>query len=154
MKPSFQGLSASGDAYACGTWRRFLGLLPGATYRISLRVNTLAADAPGAWAFSVHAAHGSSAGTPLTQEQMSGGALLPDGNQGWGAGRIAEYSSTVTTDGKWVLVSTGTAAPGKVVGDITLPNDVDVITVWTRLRGQGVTISGVGVDWVAVEQMN
>lgn len=152
-KPFYQHISGSGETFVCGTWRKCLGVQPGSTYKISVRMNTLGLSFSPNWTFSAHAAHNGTSGKTLTVDQLSGLSPLPDRSSGVGAGRIVEYGGTNTTGSKWMLLSTDIDGPGKVIGNITLPAGVDTITVWTRLTGNNISLSGVGIDWVAVEKL-
>lgn len=151
-KPIYQHIGGSGAEAAVGVWRRFLGLTPGHTYKVSVRVNTFSMDASnGDWDFSVHACHDGSGGAPLTLEQFAGRAALPDGTSGKGAGQIACFGPAQTSHGSWLCVSTDGPASGKVVGNIKLPPQVSSITVWLRYRG---STGGVGMDWSALEDVS
>ncbi len=135
-----------------GVARSFLGLTPGHTYRASARLNTLESK-EGAWSWSFHAAYNPPGRNGLTPEQMSGMAELPDHTKGPAAGQIARYDSCTATKGEWVSGSSGSDGPGKSVGDITLPQGCDAITLWFRLEGTNVTDTAVGVDSVALEDL-
>jgi hypothetical protein len=151
-KPFFQLIKASAPNVQVGVWRKFLGLTPGHTYRISARLNTLAMDAcKSDWSFSLHAAYNGPAGTDLSNDQLSGAAALPDGSRGSAAGRIALYGPGVTTSGKWGKRSTDVPGTGLEIKDITLPAGVDTITIWVRHTGSDST--GVGIDWLKLEDV-
>ncbi len=151
-KPFFQTLKASSPTVSGGVWRKFLGLTPGHTYRISARLNTFGMNAAqGQWSFSLHAAHNNPEGADLTVEQLSGLAPLPNGSQGRAAARIASYGPGTITGGKWVLRSTDDGGPDNQIKDITLPPGMHTITVWVRHSGDQTT--GVGVDWLRIEDI-
>lgn len=151
-KPLFQIVKTTKAGVQGGVWRRFLGLKPGHSYKIEVRLNTLDMDAcTNEWAFSFHAAHDNQDGSGLTIRQMAGLDALPDGSQGLEAGRIAFYHPGETTKGKWVKRSTDKAGPGANIGNITLPDNVTSITVWLRHRGGNST--GVGMDWIRIEDL-
>ncbi len=151
-KPFFQFIKASAPNVQAGVWRKFLGLTPGHTYRISARLNTLEMDAcKSDWSFSLHAAHNGPAGTDLSNDQLSGAAALPDGSRGSAAGRIALYGPGVTTSGKWVKCSTDVPGAGLEIKDITLSAGIDTITIWVRHTGSDST--GVGIDWLKLEDV-
>ena len=154
-KPFVQWIGGTGGSYEGGMWRRFLGLLPGRRYRVSVRVNPSSLEQEdGKSEFSVHVCHDSSDGEALTIDQMSGKGVLPDGSEGEAAGRIALFETGGTANGGWKVVSTGDASASSISGDIVLPSDVNSITVWLRLRSKNVkTEVGVSVDWVAVEEL-
>jgi len=136
-----------------GVKRKFLGLAPGHTYRISARLSTLELDsAKENWSFSLYAAYNAPGGADLAVEQLGGLAELPDGNKGGAAGRIALYEPGLTTNGTWEERSTGKEWRGLVAPDITLPRGVDTMTVWVRHRG--VDSTGVGIDWVKIEDLS
>jgi len=142
-KPFFQMIRTKSPKVIAGVRRKFLGLTAGHTYRLSARLNTLEMDScKTEWSFALHAACNAPGGGDLTTMQLAGAAALPDGSSGPAAGRIASYSPTATTKGKWVEHST----------DITLPAGVDTITVWVRHSGADTT--GVGIDWVKLENLS
>jgi len=143
-KPFYQVVKPTSGSRKAGVSRKFLGLTPGHTYRISARLNTLEMDdCKSDWSFSLHAAHNGQGGSDLTVDQLSGGlAALPDGNTGPTAGQMASYGPGVTTNGKWIKRSM----------DITLPAGVDTITVWVRHSGSDST--GVGIDWIKLEDLS
>jgi hypothetical protein len=79
----------------------------------------------------------------LTANQMSGLEVLPNGETGPQAGRIAEYGpGKLTVKDEYIIHS----------ADITLPEDSNSITVWLRHTGKGT--SGVGFDWIKLEDLN
>jgi hypothetical protein len=142
-KPFSQIIRTKSPKVIAGVRRKFLGLTAGHTYRLSARLNTLEMDScKTEWSFALHAACNAPGGGDLTTMQLAGAAALPDGSSGPAAGRIASYSPTATTKGKWVEHST----------DITLPAGVDTITVWVRHSGADTT--GVGIDWVKLENLS
>lgn len=168
-KANFQILLGHGDNVTGGTYRKFLGLAPGHTYRVSIRLNTLNMNPSGNWSYSAHATHNGTAGT-LTPRQMAGLDPLPDGSLGGAAGRLVRYHSAGRPDvppgppsglppgppagvkpnwtkGAWIESATGGELP-----DITIPPGCDSLTVWLRLSGSG-DISGVGMDWLALEDL-
>ena len=67
------------------------------------------------------------------------------------AGRVALYGPGVTTNGKWEKRSTDKPGPGLEIKNITLPDNVTSITVW--LRHSGANPSGVGMDWIKLEDV-
>ena len=135
-----------------GVCRGFLGLTPGHAYRASARLNTLQAK-EGAWSWSFHAAANPPSRNGLAPEQMSGMAELPDHTKGPNAGEKARYDSATTTQGQWIARSSGADGPGKAVGDITLPEGCDSVTLWFRLEGTNIMDTAVGVDTVALEDL-
>jgi hypothetical protein len=147
----YQVVRGSGT-FRGGVSRTFLGLTAGHAYRASARMNTLQAK-DGAWSWSFHARSNPPGPNNLTPEQMAGMAELPDHTKGPTAGRIARYDSATSTKGEWVLRSSGTEGPGKSVGDITLPEGCDSLTLWFRLEGTNVADIAVGFDSVALEDL-
>ena len=151
-KPLYQLIKTTQPGVQGGVWRRFLGLKPGHTHKIEVRVNALQMNAfTNDWTFSVHAAYDNPDGSGLTVAQMAGTAPLPDGTVGPAAGRIAFHGPGVTTKGEWKKRSTDKPGPGLEIGNITLPEKVTSITVWLRHSGVGST--GVGMDWIRVEDV-
>jgi hypothetical protein len=134
--PYYQVIKAPPQGVSHGIYRKFLGLTPGHTYRISACVNTLAMDSvESAWAFSLCAAHNGSEGKDLTSLQLAGLAAVPDGSGDSGGGRIASYGPGNTTRGAAALVFTGDEGGGQARrSHITLPPGTDTITVWVRLE--------------------
>ena len=154
-KPFFQVIKVRSPGVKAGVWRKFLGLTPGHTYRVSALLNTLEMDsAQGERSFSLHAAYNEPEGTDLTVEQLSGIAQLPDGSKGPTAGQVACYTHGVTTKGKWEECSTDRSrlAPEQAISDIKLPPGVDTITVWVRHNASEST--GVGILWVNLEDLS
>jgi hypothetical protein len=151
-KPLYQVIRTTQSGVSGGVWRRFLGLKPGHTYKVQVRLNTLQMDAcTNAWSFSFHAACDNPDGRGLTVAQMAGTAPLPDGSRGPAAATVALYGPGVTTKGKWVKRSTDKPLPGSEIKNITLPAGVASITVWLRLSGANST--GAGMDWIRVEDV-
>jgi len=68
---------------------------------------------------------------------------LPSGQTGPEAGRITEFGpGKLTAKNEYEIRS----------ADITLPEDSDSITVWLRHTGKGT--SGVGFDWIKLEDLS
>ena len=155
QKTRYQVIGGSGPAFDGGVYREFLGLEPGRTYKVSVRVNTLEMDrAKGEWSYAVYAAPNGPGGAPLTEDQLAGRAPLPSGVRADEGARIVEYGPKAHTDAEWVKVSTDAAGlPGKTVGNITLPSGVTALTVWLRHKAQGVESTGVAMDWIALEEL-
>lgn len=151
-KPLYQMIRTTQAGVQGGVWRRFLGLKPGHTYKVEVRLNTLQMDAcTNEWAFSFHAAHDHPDGSGLSVAQMAGKAALPDGTKGPEAGQVALYGPGVTTNGEWRKRSTDKPGPGLKIKNITLPENVTSITVW--LRHSGANSTGVGMDWIRLEDV-
>lgn len=150
-KPFFQVIKITSPTAVAGIKRKFLGLTPGHTYRVSAYLSSLEMDsAQGEWSLSLHAAYNSARGVDLTIEQLSGLAALPDGSKGAAAGRIALYGPGLTTNRTWAERSTGKEWRGLIAPDITLPPGVDTITVWVMCYGTGTF----GTDWVKLEDLS
>jgi len=157
-KVFYQGLSSKSSDISAGVFRHFLGLTPGHTYRLFIRVNTLDAAVSGpqpqepantSWKYSVHATPNKNPSIDgLTPEQFSGKAALPDGSEGIHAGELAAFTPDKTTNGEWVKVQTGLEGG---LPDITVPDGFDSITVWLRLTG--LCPNGVGMDWIRLEDL-
>lgn len=153
QKPFYQIVKTRLPDVQAGVYRKFLGLTPGHTYRISGRLNTLEMDASTYdWSFSFHAAYNAPGGADLTVAQLIGSAPLPVGSEGPAAGRIAQYGPGVTTKGKWVKRTSDDSLPGLSIANLTLPSGVDTITVW--LRHCGAKSTGVGIDWIKLEDLS
>ena len=142
-KPFFQLVRTSDATVQAGVWREFLGLQPEHKYRVYVRLNTLEMDkSTNDWSLSFHVAGNAKGVTEFTTDQLAGKSSLPDGSKGAAAARIALYGPGKTTKGQWV---TNTV-------DITLPAGVDTITTWLRHSGQDST--GIGMDWIKVEDLS
>jgi len=149
-KPFYQVIKIISPDAVGGVKRKFLGLTPGHTCRVSARLSTLEMDAAeGEWSVSLHAAYNPSGGADLTTEQLSGLAMLPDGSKGAQAGCIALYGPGLTTKRTWEERSTGKEWRGLAAPDVVLPLGCDTITVWLRCRGVG----AFGIDWVKIEDL-
>jgi len=142
-KPFYQIVKTKTAEVQAGIWRKWLGLVPGHKYRVYVRLNTLAMDQnTNDWSLSFHVAATDTKGTDFTTEQFAGKAPLPDGSQGPEAARIALYGPGKTTKSQWV---TNTV-------DIVLPPGVDTLATWLRHSGKDST--GVGMDWIKVEDLS
>jgi len=160
-KEFYQVIKCEGTSAAGGIYRHFFTLVPKHTYRLYIRVNTLEmgqvkapepASRQATWSFSVHAvANKSGEHENLTSEQMAGLSPLSDGTKGQEAGQMLCYSPETTSGSKWVEYNTGEKRPGGIIGDITLPAECDTITVWLRVSGK--VASGVGMDWIKLEDL-
>jgi hypothetical protein len=150
----YQGVTANGANAQGGIYRKFLGLTPGNTYRVSARVNTWEMDdATQEWSYSFHACPGYPDGREFTPEQFAGLEPIPDGGEGPEAACVVSYGPGETTNGQWVEVSTGDEnLPGKTIGDIILPEGVTEIVLWIRHTGTDTT--GVGLDWSSLEDLS
>ncbi len=135
-KPFYQVIKAPSKGVVHGVYRKFLGLTPGNTYRLTACLSTLEMDSiKGDWSFSLHAATNGPVGKDLTNEQLAGLAALPDGKSGPQAGLITSYSKGNTTKGAFELAfSSDKGAGDSQSSHITLPAGVDTITVWVRFK--------------------
>jgi hypothetical protein len=133
-KPYFQVIKAPPQGVVHGLYRKFLGLTPGHTYRLTACLTTLEMDSvKGDWSLSLCASHNGREGKDLTTEQLAGLAALPDGNRGPQAGRIEYYGPGKTTKGDFALTFSGDKTAGGLQSShITLPPDANTITVWVR----------------------
>jgi len=133
-KPFYQVIKAPPQGFVHGVYRKFLGLTPGHTYRLTACLTTLDMDSiEGPWSFSLHAAPAGQNGEDFTAQQLAGLAPLPDGRMGSEAGRICCYNQNRTTEGSFALVFSGDGAlDGTNDAHITLPSGVDTLTVWAR----------------------
>jgi hypothetical protein len=151
--------------FSGGVCRRFLGLNPGHTYRVSARVNTLQ-PADGDWSFSAHAAATPTNKTSrvaeknagagfyaLSPDAMAGASALPDGSKGPHAGELFSYSVTNNTAGNWVVRSSAENGPANDTHDIKIPVGVNSLIVWFRLAGTSKSEVVVGFDSVTVEDL-
>lgn len=150
--PNYQAISTvfntSGNGQG-GVWRKFAGLTPGSTYRITVHLNTFSRS--GVWWFEAHRAHNGTSGANLTHAQLDGSAPLPDG-QGQNRPFVKLESGAAHTGGEWIRYDTGSENPGKIEGDLTLPQGVTTLTVW--VKHGGLSSGTVGLDWVKVEDLS
>jgi hypothetical protein len=125
--------------------RKFVGLIPGHTYKVSTRANTLDVEsATGEWGFSIHVSCNDPAGDDLSVDQMSGAAPLPRGNVGDAMAAQTGFFSKkngASTDGNW--------EPAEAA--ITLPEGVTSITVWVKCSGES---KRMGLDWIRLEDLS
>lgn len=135
-KPFYQVIKASQQGVAHGVYRKFLGLIPGHTYRIIACLNTLEMDSiMGDWSLSLCASHNGPDGKNLTIRQLVGLDALPNGIIGTEAGRIAFYNKGNTTKTDYsIVVSKDNSAGGSQSSNITIPVNADMITVWIRFK--------------------
>jgi len=156
-KTFFQMIRSSKPGPKVGIWRKFIGLTPGHTYRVSTWVCTGDMDAVQTdWSFSLHAVADPPGGADLTAAQMAGLASLPGGSIGPEAGRIAEYRRGVATArNRFERVSTddNEVSRGRAIADITLPENTDSITVWARYHCAEPNASGVALDHLRLEDL-
>lgn len=137
-KPYYQIINAPPKGAVHGVYRKFLGLTLGHTYRLTACVSTLNMDSvKGNWSFSIHAAPTGTDGKDLTVRQMAGLASLPNGKNGKSspeAAQIAAYGPDRTTKREFDLAITGYTKlkDDTTSSHITLPPDVNEITVWLR----------------------
>jgi hypothetical protein len=140
-KPFYQIIRADPSG-ASGVMREFLGLSPGHTYRLSIRINTLETkDKVGDWSYSFHAAPTAS-GMKLNHRQLAGLEALTDGRKGPDVARLVEYGPQKTTRRKYQEFG----------ADLTLPPEKDAITVWLRLIGDNPQVA-VAMDYVSLEDL-
>jgi len=132
-----------------GVWRKFTGLTPGHTYRVTVHLNTLSRS--GTWWFEAHRAHNGITGADLTTAQLDGSAPLPDGQE-QNRPFVKLESGVADTGGAWLAYSTGGTNPGQVEGDLTLPAGVTTLTIW--VKHGGLSDGTVGLDWLRLEDLD
>jgi len=143
-KPYSQILKTPVGGGTTGVYRKFLGLVPGHTYRLSARINTFNMKTSDSdWSFSFHVAYNSPNGSDLTKNQLAGLVALPNGKKGLEAAQVASYGQGKTTNGKFIEHAT----------EFTLPEGVDTVTVWFRYSSSSST-GGVGFDWIKLEDIS
>ena len=133
-KPFYQVIKAPAKGVAHGVYRKFVGLTPGHTYRLTACLTTLDMDSvQDEWSLSLCAAHNRPGKTKLTPRQLAGLDTLPNGRGGLEAGQIAMYNRNNTTKSDFALAfSSDEVAGGANSSHVTLPSGVDSITVWVR----------------------
>lgn len=151
-KPFYQIINVGDKGGTGGVYRKFIGLTPGHTYRVKARVATLSEPNEKNWSISVHVAANGSDGRDLSPRQMAGLDALPCGEKGNAAGRMALYDSSFITKGKFTEISTDKVMSGSQIKDITLPQNVDSITVWVRcVSSAGLSAA---IDWISLEDLS
>jgi hypothetical protein len=135
-----------------GVARRFVGLTPGHTYRVSARLNVLEAVGDN-WIFSFHASANAPGKSNLSDAQLAGYDELPKGLKGKTAAQIARFDSASTTKGQWVTSASNEARDDNTAGDISLPVGSDSISVWFRLEASGVSKATAGIDSLTIEDL-
>jgi hypothetical protein len=142
-KPFYQVVTAARAGAVGGVRRDFLGLTAGHTYRITVRLSTLAlARDGGNWSCTLHAAPFGGDGKGVGAEQLSGLAALPDGSQGESAGLAAKFDPQKTTGGAYE----------ECTKDVLVPQGMHSIAVWLRLTSQ-TPGDKVAVDYVMLEDL-
>ena len=133
-KPYYQIIKAQPSGVVHGVYRKFLGLTPGHTYRLTACLTTMEMDSvKGDWSLSLCAIPNRPDGKDLSPQQLAGLAPLPDGRGGSQEGRIAYYGPGKTTKGDFALIFSGDkTTDGLQSSNIALPTDANTITVWVR----------------------
>lgn len=155
-KPFYQVINAPSQGAFNGVYRKFLGLTPGHTYRITACVNTLEMDSvSGEWSLAVCATPSGSNGKDLTRQQLAGLAPLPDKNTGPNAGNIVSYARGKTTRRIFELSFSGSQTTGAHQNPhITVPPGTDSITVWVRFKSSDpkgkIAFSGVKLEDISL----
>jgi hypothetical protein len=150
-KGFYQMLGCQGASRG-GVARRFIGLNPEHTYRVSARLNVLEAPKDN-WTFSMHAAANPPGGARLSAEQVAGQSDLPNASKGSSAGQIVRLDSNHQARGQWENHSSSETSSDNVAKDITLPAGADSLTVWFRLEGSTSGKTSVGIDSVTIEDL-
>jgi len=136
VKPFYQVIEASpSDQF--GMYRKFLGLTPGHTYRITAAFSTLQMHLiKDSWSLSVCAVHNGPGRGNLKVEQLAGEALLPNGKMGPGIGRImsSRRSKNITGANFRIVKSKSPGLSEEEGMDVTLPPGIDTLTVWVRFK--------------------
>ncbi len=130
-KPFYQAIKGSKAGNIHGIYRKFLGLTPGHKYRIIADLTTLDMNSADSndWSASLCATYNSKSGGGLTARQMAGVSALPNGKKGIQAGEITSFGKGKShTQGKFKIVGSDANSC------ITLPDDVNSITVWVRFN--------------------
>ena len=136
-KPFYQIINAPPKGTIHGVYRKFIGLTPGHTYRLTACLSTLEMDSvKGDWSLSLQAIPSGPIYGDFTSEQLAGLASLPDGQHGLEAVQIISFGPGKTTKGIFDIVITGYTElkDGMTSSHITLPENVNEITVWTKFN--------------------
>ena len=158
-KPFYQVIKAPANGSIHGVYRKFLGLTPGHTYRLTACLSTLEMNSTSAendWSLSLCAAHNGSGGQDLAVQQLAGAAPLANGTSGPEAGRIASYNRGATTKDFEIVLTDDEGTVGSNNANITLPSGVATITIWVRFRCSDpdtqVGFAGVGLEDVSANK--
>jgi len=157
VKPIFQRIKINQPGVQAGVWRKFLGLVPGHTYRLSAWMSTISQHRSDKdWSYSLHATYLPKADETLTVAQLAGNKPLPTGRAGPEAARITWYRPGVATENKFDLATTDPAkeCPGRVIGDMMLPANVETIIVWVRYACDDPETAGVALDHLRLEDLS
>lgn len=154
-KPFYQIIKVPQIGVVHGVYRKFLGLTPGHTYRLTACLSTLEMHSiKGDWSLSLCVAPNGADGKDLTVQQLAGLAVLPNGRSGPQAGRIALCNQDNTTKSNFELVFSGDElADGTKSSHVTLPPGVDSITVWVRFSCSD-TNGKIGFSGVKLEDIS
>lgn len=156
-KTFFQRIKSRNVGAQVGAWRKFLGLTPGHTYKISAWVNTSDMAAVEAdWSFSLHATYLPPGGGDLSNKQMAGTQQLPGGEVGPEAAQFARYENGSGTPNRFVRASTDSreGGPGRLIDHIALPPGTDSIIVWAKYRCDVPDAPGVALDHLRLEDLS
>jgi len=134
-KPFYQIINVGDKGGTGGVFRKFIGLTPGHTYRVKARVAILSEPTAKNWSVCLFIAPNGTDGRNLSPRQMAGLDALPYGEKN----KFAEISAD----------KANRAAQG--VTDITLPLNIDSITVWLKCTSSA-SLSAV-IDWISVEDL-
>jgi hypothetical protein len=143
QKPYEQRIKLPSSGGTIGIYRKFLGLKSNHIYKVSLSINTNEMEdiRNKDWTLTVHATHNDSLKKRLNENQFLGKEKLPNGATGKNAGKILEFHSNNTTQGKYVDQG----------GQIILPEGADSIIVWLRFSGN--TSGEVSIDYIKLEDL-
>ena len=109
-----------------GVARTFLGLTPGHTYKVTVRLSTMQMHREKTdWSYSFHGISHAGAMKGLTPRQMAGMDALPDGSKGLPAAQAVQYDATRTT-----------SRYTEAVTQMVLPEGNDSITIWLRFTSK------------------
>jgi len=149
-KPFRQLIRVDPKVGAGGVYRKFLGLKPGATYRVTAQVGSHAEGGPADhWEASFWASPVFRGGN-LTPQHFAGRAALPGKAMEDETGRLAVFAANED----WMAVSTAPAPVSLVEASavIKLPADCDSLTAWARCQGD-VPVVFV-VEWIRLEEVS
>lgn len=149
----YQVFNANGG-FQAGLYRRWLGLKPGHTYRVSATLRSLGSQVSGVsiGLFGAELPRGSA---DLTPAQMIGEEPLPGGKRGKAAGLLGWVSAGVTNGNASMseTMQVGSNLSGTVGGEFTLSDRSDSIAVWVRVESQQAAEVGLILDSLVIEEL-
>ena len=131
-KPFYQIIKSTGKNAIHGVYRKFLGLIPGHSYRLTACINTLDMDSiEGDWEFSMYAVPERE---KFTSQQMAYPLSLIENKENLKNIQVFSYGPNRTSKSSFDYTVTGYTKlqDGKISSNIVLSDKIDEITVWLK----------------------